>query len=127
MRRRRDNTGYQHPLGTVSGYAGSSSTFRHLTPLRTFEDNRVFHPAGPLRPAVSLRSRLDARIVYRKRMLERSNANVVSHMVGFAVPEVVVKCIRRKQRREVIHAKKLTGKGASASFRRFTDWSKVYC
>lgn len=45
----------------------------------------------------------------------------------FAAPGAVVMCVRRKQRREVIHALKLSGKGSRARYRRRNSWSGVHC
>lgn len=46
----------------------------------------------------------------------------------FANPRFVVRCIRRKVRKEVLHALKKTGKGAGPRRRpRFTEASKVKC
>lgn len=94
--------------------------------LTVLEDRRSFHPAGLLRPA-GVVSRRDAR-----RIVERAapKARPLSYRdpfpslrLGFAVPEKVVRCVRRKQRREVVFALGKTGKGAKARRRRdaFSD------
>lgn len=46
--------------------------------------------------------------------------------VSFAVPREVAVCVRRKQRREVLFAKRRTGKGARARRRR-NAWSDISC
>lgn len=47
--------------------------------------------------------------------------------LAFKHGESVVRCVRRKDRREVIFAKKLNRKGAGASRRRRDFWSNVKC
>ena len=89
--------------------------------LREFEDRRTFHPLGrALRPALSF-PRAAARLVVKP------SFRSLSARVGFEVPSRVAVCIRRKQRKEVIHALKLTGKGAGARFRRRNIWSGIVC
>lgn len=50
-----------------------------------------------------------------------------SWVVGFAQPRSVLVCIRRKQRRQVLHALRLTGKGARAAKRRRTPYTGISC
>lgn len=47
--------------------------------------------------------------------------------VGFASPSQVVTCVRRKQRREVLHALRKTGKGSGYGKKRRTPLSGVHC
>lgn len=53
--------------------------------------------------------------------------NVGTHRVGFAVPAKVAICAKRKIRREVLHAKRRTGKGAMKRNRRRNYWSDITC
>lgn len=46
--------------------------------------------------------------------------------LAFALPKRVLVCVRRKQRREVLFAKKRTGRG-SRSRKRFNVYSQVRC
>lgn len=93
--------------------------------LRDVDDRRRFHPAGPLlRPAVSLRHRSDARS-----SVKHGLRRMAWHAVGFAVPEFVVTCIRRKQRKEVLHATNFGGggRGSVSPIRRRNYLSDVFC
>lgn len=92
------------------------------------DDRRRFHPAGPLRPAFSFRA-ADRRIVVKQssRSAPKRNDTYSDWRVAFAVPHRVAVCVRRKQRREVIHALKLTGKGSRARRHRRNTWSDVDC
>lgn len=93
--------------------------------VRTLEDRRDFHPERDFRPALSL-SRLARRLVpVRSKVYKRSEA-LTSRMM-FAVPKKVAKCVRRKERREVMFASKKSGKGARQRVRRRDYWSDVKC
>lgn len=98
--------------------------------LRLIEDRRRFHPERDLRPALSI-SRLARRLVERlprpKRMAPGNpRSNLRSHF-AFHTPSKVVKCVRRKERREVIFAERKSGKGSRALRRRRDYWSDVSC
>lgn len=91
--------------------------------VKAVDDRRFFDPAGPLRPAYSLgrdARRLEVRSTPRGRDLYPGAA------VGFAVPERVAVCVRRHERREVIHALGKAGGGGSRRRRR-NYWSDVHC
>jgi len=97
-------------------------------PLTLFEDLRTFHPLEEARP-VGVVSRRDAR-----RLIERPRKAAYaardpfpSLRLGFAVPQKVVKCVRRKQRREALFAFGRTGAGSQARRRRRDQWSDVQC
>lgn len=45
----------------------------------------------------------------------------------FAAPPRVAICVRRKQRKEVLFAKRLTRAGAGAKNRNFNFWSRISC
>lgn len=89
-----------------------------VTPLLTiFEDRRTFYPSS-VRPAVSFSTRSN-----RLRLRDRSYASFNRHsnksqlaglsqtQAGFAftAPERVLICVRRKRRKEVLHALRKTG------------------
>lgn len=82
-------------------------------------DRRTYHPAGSfLRPVSAKRA--------HSRLVIPPSADL-SHRIGFAVPNKVAVCVRRQQRKEVIHALGLTGRGAGARVRRRGPWSDVEC
>lgn len=95
-----------------------------LTPI---EDRRTFHPFGETRPARSfLRShpKLIARTPTPS-MLIRS-PDLVTPGVAFQAPRDVLVCVRRKRRKEVLHALNHTGKSGQKRPRR-NFWSEVSC
>lgn len=55
----------------------------------------------------------------------RNGAMFLPPKIGFDVPKRVAICVRRKQRREVIIAKKLARNGGGAKHRNI--WSDVKC
>ena len=91
--------------------------------LRELEDRRAFHPLSDLRPVRALVRTARRLVPARKPTASRMS---LPEKIGFAVPKKVVVCVRRKQRREVIHALRLRGKGASSPKRR-NIWSDVKC
>jgi len=88
------------------------STVRPSAP--PVDDRRRFHPLGDLRPPGALRKSARKLVGFKDFRLR------------FAVPELVVPCIKRKIRREVIFAKKLRKKGSGGSRRR-NIWSEIKC
>lgn len=92
--------------------------------LSLLQDNRTWHPAGSFRPAVSIGGRSALRHVVKSK--PNALRNDISARIGYAVPDKVVKCIRRKQRKEVLHAKGVAGTRVSRRRRR-DRWSDVDC
>lgn len=82
--------------------------------VRSLEDRRTFHPLRDLRPLGSVRK--EAR---RIRVAPAKTRGLYpSAGLRFSDPKLVAKCVRRKERREVLFASKRTGKGARARRRR---------
>lgn len=116
---------------------------RALIDLRTFEDRRRFHfnrineslSAGVLdrveaRRIIERMSRMeklrrDRR--YARDPSQRFKDFMPSMRLGFMIPEKVVKCIRRKNRREVIFALNKQGKGSRSFRRRRDEFSDISC
>lgn len=93
--------------------------FSVLTPPRTLT-------VGPVRTVVKRSvSNPDRFARFRPRPVTFSSP--LPHRVAFEAPHRLALCHRRKTRREVIHALKLTGKGAGARRRRHNEWSQVSC
>lgn len=92
--------------------------------VRSVEDRRTFHPLRTSRPAAAL-PRAASRLVVKSSAVNHFRDNL-SARVGFAVPERVAVCVRRKERREVIHAIGRAGGGGSRRRRR-NNWSDVIC
>lgn len=83
--------------------------------LPALSDRRVFHPLGLFRPDVTLRTNRVARVIVDARAVgvKRGNAikRGVPYGVRFAVPDKVVRCVRRKSRKEVLFAGGKAGSG----------------
>lgn len=93
--------------------------------LSVFDDRRTYHPAGYHRPAKKLGGMPVQRLVEAGRMAKRLSSPL-SPFLRFPDAKKVIKCVRRKERREVIIAKKLQRKGAGGA-KSFDLWSKVRC
>lgn len=100
--------------------------------LSLYEDRRVFHPERAYRPALSFSRKSSAVVKLVPPMSPKRGAARVSgvprfpDVLGFTNPLKVLLCVRRKERREVIIAKKLQGKGAGGSKGR-NWWSNIKC
>lgn len=92
--------------------------------LPEIEDLRTFHP-DRVTPARSPRRR--ARIVTRPARASKQPAKWSRpDFPYFAAPQHVPICVRRQERRQVLFAKRRTGKGARTP-KRFNFYSKVRC
>lgn len=98
-------------------------------------DTRTWHPDPITRPIAEPRSasRLklpkDSAVSSHRSVQDRSRnsrTGTLPATVAFSQPKQVTVCIRRKTRREVLFAKKRTGKGSSAPRTR-SQWSDVKC
>lgn len=88
--------------------------------LQEIEDNREFHPLREDRPA-GARRRSDRMFTDATRLFGGRT------QIGFARPQGVAVCVRRKTRREVLHALKRTRGGAGAKKRTYNWKSFVKC
>lgn len=110
------------------------------TILREIEDRRTYHPLGEFRPA-RFRTGGPSRITVKDRPYNgrykyadphRNSRNIhlnsgTKAPVSFAVPDGTVVCVRRKQRKEVLFAKRRAGaKGRQRRHKR-NLWTKVRC
>lgn len=92
------------------------------TLLREIEDRRTFHPEQAQRAARSFSSPRHKLTIPKKHL---GNIKLPS-AIGFKDPDRVLICVRRKQRREVLFAKKKHRKGAGGKKRR--NWySTIQC
>lgn len=100
--------------------------------LRVIEDRRTFHP-DPYRPAATLRSSrhrlrvhipLNAKTVPLRRWTARS---AVPARIGFVAPTSVLVCVRRRTRREVLHAYRRVGAGTRRRRARRSTYSNIVC
>lgn len=100
--------------------------------LTLFEDRRSFHPAGPSRPAFSLpRSAAVVRVPSPPRTrtsVDGAKARTPKlYQLQFAVPAKVALCVRRKRRKEVLHAKGIAGSKKRMRSPRRNYWSSISC
>lgn len=88
------------------------------SPLQELGDRRRYNPTKGVAPPAATR---------------RSATRLVSPLysplnsVRFAEPKRVAICVRRKQRKEVLHAKRIAGGKGGFRKRRNNFWSKVSC
>lgn len=90
----------------------------------SLEDRRTYHPENIFRPAASVTSS-DRNVNVKEPAKKFSRA--LPFGLQFAVPDNVAICVRRKQRREVIFAKRKAGKGARRRNPRRTWHSLIGC
>lgn len=102
--------------------------------LRTFEDRRTFHFDGPYRAATRF-SGVPARIGLHRAVTRRyspkknfSGLRPESgrSLVAFRDPDRVLICVRRRQRREVLFARRKTGRGGQKP-PKYSWFSRVTC
>lgn len=95
-------------------------------PLVEIEDRRSYHPERGSRPALySSRPRLVEKSKLPPRVA-RFRPSQTQARLAFSDPENVVVCVRRKDRREVLFAKRKTGRGGRRPRRR--SWmSQLSC
>lgn len=96
------------------------------TSLRELEDRRLFSPDKSVRGPASIR-RQQARLTQPVRRAKNPHRPSPLHALpAFHMPERVALCVRRKIRKEVLHAFKVAGKSGLKKPRR-NFWSKVKC
>lgn len=96
-----------------------------LSPQSIFGDRRLYQPDRAQRPVFSFRGDRSARVVAKQnpRFKQPSQTKAV---LAFAEPDALPLCVRRKVRKQVLHAKGVAGrKGLKRP--RFNEWSKVQC
>lgn len=93
-------------------------------PLSEIEDRRSYHPLGRARPAIyatgalKLKDRSPSKLQKKYGFRPRSQTNAI---LTFHRPSQVALCVRRKQRREILFAKRRTGGGGRGPRRR--NWT----
>lgn len=100
-------------------------------PFTEIEDRRTYYP-GKIRPAASI-SKPRYRVVAKDRPLKSSNyrspfklSSGTRAVLAFANPKRVLVCVRRKIRKEVLHAFKIAGSGGLKRSRR-SQFSSISC
>lgn len=103
---------------------------RPTSPLTLFEDRRLHHPEQAQRPALSFRGAkhtLSVTTNTPKKIIGRfGDRSQTKGTVIFSAPKSVLVCVRRKTRKEVLHAFKKTGRAGQKKPRR--NWlSSISC
>lgn len=126
------------------GGRGISNTANHRLPrpiaipspsntiLTEIEDRRSFYP-DDFRPALDIGGRSHTLVIHTPKKRKhrdpmRSLRAFPTHKVQFNRPDQVVLCVRRKRRKEVLHALKKTGRGKGKQRRPRRSWhSQISC
>jgi len=118
------------PAPTVtSTWSGMHPVVQAYYDAMQLEDLRQFHP-DPARPATELpgrRARIierPAKIKWGRIMYPQSYAKA---RMGYAHPENVITCLRRKARKEIMFALGLRKKGSGAGRRKRNHRSNIKC
>lgn len=100
--------------------------------LSEIEDGRYFHPDQDERPVASTR-RWNVATQINQKTESQSRASWLGlkfsdvQSLNFSSPKFVATCIRRNERKEVLHALGKVGKGSGSRFRRRNAKSNVRC
>lgn len=128
MARRRSRRSEQRDHNTIANtfhvLRAPTVYSRPRASILSYNDRREFHPDYLFRPVYS--RRMDDRVVTDVNVNKPFPSKPYKSVFGFASPSKVDLCVRRKQRKEVLFAKRKTGKGARAP-KRFNFWSNVRC
>lgn len=135
-RRRRRSNKRQRVVSTpnsnrrLSGFVRRSS---RPSAVSLLEDRRTYHPEGPARPARGFRINRHRLIIAAPEPSIPGRPADLHHVevpigIGFEKPRQVAICIRRHQRREVLHALGKTGRGSRFHRKpRRSFYSEVSC
>lgn len=122
-------------------------SIRFETPLQEIEDRRTFHPSGVHRPIRMISTAAPSTLTLRDRKYSKTAAKFgrqwrsplfrglgaklssqTKASLAHEMPERVIACVRRKQRKEVLHAQRKTGRsGRITRRRRRNETSKYRC
>lgn len=128
------------PVSAPYRYVSSALPFGRFSSLRELEDRRTWHPSpGIFRPAITWSSprrgfttvdKVYGRSAGLQAAFRRQFPFAGSQTratLSFAEPNRTAICVRRQQRREVLHALDRTQKGGAGKSNRWTEWSRVRC
>lgn len=110
----------RYRVGAMPWSAVSTSS-----PFLVMEDRRTFHPLCDLRPVASF-VKSAARVVAKQRV-NFPQPSQTKAILAFADPRRVLVCLRRKIRREVLHAKRVAGSGKPMRKPRRNSLSSISC
>lgn len=92
------------------------------SPLTEVEDRRTYHPLDVFRPAMEIGGTQTT-----QRVVKKSPYSKLPFGLSFAKPDATIICIRRNQRKEVLHAMRKTGRGQSRKRPSKNWYSKIGC
>lgn len=79
------------------------------------EDLRTYHPLDMFRPLMTVEARPDVNVNVKR---PSKSGRFLPFGLQFEAPQKVLVCVRRKRRKEVLHALKKVGRGGSSRRRR---------
>lgn len=92
--------------------------------LQDIEDRRQFHPLEFFRPARTVYGGPSSVTVKQP---ARKFSRMLPFGLSFEAPKKTVICVRRKQRKEVLHALKKVGRGRGGGRKRRNWYSSISC
>lgn len=132
-RDRRETFDFSNRRLPVSSNYSVTQFYNYRTPLTLFEDRRQWHPEGIYAPARSFsqtRHRL-VPVIGRSPIKQRPGRAWYPgfqgrEVIAFRAPQKTLICVRRKIRKEVLHAFRKTGRGGQRS-PKFNHYSSISC
>lgn len=127
-RKKRMQTRDVNTISIQNSWMRSAKKYRY-TNLKNIEDRRTFHPDGLQRPARSFNRSLHRLTIPKfKKVFNRNTRTykMPSAHIMFENPKKVLTCVRRKIRKEVLFAKRKTGRSGQKR-PRWTEYSKIRC
>lgn len=132
---RRSETTSRVPVRDTRRIANSGLLYRTqpelplgLPVLAEIEDRRTFHPRGAARNARSFRVSHHSLVPRSPSPYQRpTRSQLVAQGIAFRAPRDVLVCVRRKRRKEVIHAIGKAGSGVKRAQPRRSYYSDVVC
>lgn len=112
----------ENPLSSLTNLLAAPKITPLSTYLSSIEDHRNFHPAPALRSPLT-RFATPARI----QSPSTQKTKTIPRGVQFVDFSQVIVCEKRKQRKEVLFAKKKAGRGGNKKSRRWTRLSNINC
>lgn len=127
-RRRRDQGGsqdFERDLLTPNRSLAPLHRIHHVTSPSLIEDRRTHHPLQFFRPAKTYGGS-DAGPAVPKQT-KNSNKAFLARGLKFPGSGSVMVCVRRKQRKEILHAMKKVGRGRGRGRKRRNWYSNIGC
>lgn len=114
------------PLSLTRALLSPPSPAARPTVDRLIDDRREYHPLGFFKPATKISTGGPVGPLRVSRPTKARPGRLPVN-VGFTAPGDTAICVRRKQRKEVLHALKRTGKGGARRRPKFNWFSRVSC